>query len=723
MTKNLKKLSLSALSLFALAGCKKGNDSPTSSTITPDAGKEIVADVNKLKTFDVKNNNDIAAIEDQDIYDNELKAFKEALDVASAEQSNADLRYVKYAKAEALLLDSAIMLPTNSRGGSYAISRIAPHTIPYVFAGNDDYRLKGQVIASQILTKEDISTLRSQWDKARKGEGTYDPEAYFTSKGYSIKKELVTTWTTAPETFDAQATSAAADSEIFVNTIDNLVEYDNLGNLHGAIATDNYDGNGHPYKISGDGKTYEFKIRSDVKWVDKDGTVKRNVTADDFVAGFQHLLDAQAGGEELVNGIIKGVKEYLAGGSFADVGFKANGDVLTIELVNPEAFFPSRLAYTIFAPLPRDFYVSKGGTFGSEYKNEGKGAGTYGSSIDDILSCGAYRITSNSASGTGGQIVLEKNASYYNPSSVKLDKITFTYDSGENPTQMYANIKQGTYSGLALSESNGTLKMAKDDGTFDASAYVSDTDSTTYFGALNLKRQTHVLSNGNAKSLKNEAQDVDYFNAIQNKNFRKAILYSFNRTKFNAVRYGQDLASTNLRNMYTVPGLVKLSTEVTYDGLTFAAGSSYGDVCQKFVDKLNLNINVQDSQDGWNLPNRAVAALNQAKVDLGDKWAKSGPIQLDVVILGDNQVSLNQANSVKQSIEGTLGADNVKVNIISASKDDYYASGYRAESGAKMNMDLFWGSGWGPDFLDPSTYLDTFDDDGAGYMTRVIGLW
>ena len=36
---------------------------------------------------------------------------------------------------------------------------------------------------------------------------------------------------------------------------------------------------------------------------------------------------------------------------------------------------------------------------------------------------------------------------------------------------------------------------------------------------------------------------------------------------------------------------------------------------------------------------------------------------------------------------------------------------------------MFYGSGWGPDYGDPSTYLDTFRGLGAGYMCKVIGLF
>ena len=71
-----------------------------------------------------------------------------------------------------------------------------------------------------------------------------------------------------------------------------------------------------------------------------------------------------------------------------------------------------------------------------------------------------------------------------------------------------------------------------------------------------------------------------------------------------------------------------------------------------------------------------------------------------------------------------LGADKVQVNLIEATTtEDFYACGYRASNGEAGNFDMFYGSGWGPDYGDPSTYLDTFRGEGAGYMTKVIGLF
>lgn len=710
--KNFKKVSLGLLSIATLASCSKSG---------PQNWDAYLEEVVKHS--------------DQEIYDNALSKFKSAYAEAKQETSDTDKRIVLMAKAEAELLDSAVMLPTNSRGGYYAITHSAPHTVPYVFAGNDDYRLKSQVIADQLITSEDYAALKALWEEARSDSSkTYDPKTYLTGKGYTFnKKTLTTTWQTQVGTFDAQATSEAADSKVFINTYDGLVEYDNLGKLHGALAVDNFDGAGNPYKVSSDGKTYTFKIRSGVKWVNAQGQeTEHSVTADDFVAGFQHLLDAQAGLESLVDGVIVGVHEYLNGGSFDGVGVKANGDELSFTLVNPETYFPSRLTYTMFAPLPRAYYESKGGRFGiQEYTDASTSSDyTYGKTINDVLSCGAFYFTQNTQSTNSGLISMSKNTHYYDADKVNFDTITFTYDNGENSSQMYNAVMNGTYVGINLLESNGTLSTAKNDTThgkdgknvFDTYHITTETDSTTYYGALNLKRQTFKLANNECTSPKSNDEAVAYFDAVQNINFRKAIMFAFDRTTFNAVTRGDDLKLTNMRNMYTAPEFTTISTQQTVDGITFNAGTTYGDICQAFVDRLGTGIKVADGQDGWNLPEKAKECLAKAKQELGDKWV--GPVKIDVVAYASSTSILNQANAVKKTIEATLGADNVIVNVVNANtSDDYYACGYRAGVGKNINQDLFYDAGWGPDYLDPSSYLDTYLDDGAGYMTRLNGIW
>ena len=143
---------------------------------------------------------------------------------------------------------------------------------------------------------------------------------------------------------------------------------------------------------------------------------------------------------------------------------------------------------------------------------------------------------------------------------------------------------------------------------------------------------------------------------------------------------------------------------------------------QYYCDQLGVGITVADSVDGWYNPEKAVEHLNAAVEALCD--TVTYPIQIDVVYYSASDIQTGQANAYKTSLETVLGADKVQVNLIEATTpEDFYACGYRAANGEAGNYDMFYGSGWGPDFGDPCSYLDTFKGKGAGYMTKVVGLF
>ncbi len=667
-----------------------------------------------------------ARMDDEQVYAGVLGDYADLMTAAKAAATD-DERFVLYAQAEAYLLDSATFVPTTTQGGAYTISRIAPRTVPYVQWGNDDDRWKGMVISDDFLTKEERAELLEQWAAAVKGEGTYDPAGYLTSKGHVLNKDYRYTFSTAPVTLDTLNTSSQSDTEILVNCTDNLVQYNNLGQMIPALA--------ESWEVSEDGLTYTFHIRQGAYWYTSEGQQYAECTADDFVAGMQHMLDAEAGLEWLIAmgvegdptaDIVYGVSDYLYyGGSFDNVGYKAPDKyTLVVTLGHPTSYFMTMLTYSCFAPICRSFYEANGGVFGRSEYAEAVSAGTikYGNAADvsSQVYNGAFLLQKlNDAS----EIKVVKNAGYYDPESVKIDSITWVYDAGEDPVATYNDVKNGVYAGMGLTESTGTLKLAKDDGLFDKYSYVSDTTSTTYFGGLNVNRGTYQLEAGTCASPKTEDQKIDTQLALQNKNFRKAVLHAFDKATYNAVSRGEDLKLTNLRNMYTHPEFVQLSSaQKDKDGHEFPAGTMYGEMVQYYLSKLDKDINVADGVDGWYAPEAAKEYLAKAEKELGKtvNW----PVTIDVVYYSASAGNTAQAQAVKQVIEGCLGADKVVVNLVEATTSaDYYASGYRASNGEALNADFFYGSGWGPDFGDPCTYLDTFLGDGAGYMTKVIGLF
>ncbi len=655
--------------------------------------------------------------DDEDIYEGALGNY-EALMAAAKEAETNDERFVLEGKAEAYLLDSGVMQPNTTQGGAYTISRVAPRTVPYVQWGNDDDRFFGMVISEDFLTPEERDDLFELWGKAVAGEGEYDPAAYLTEKGHNLLDSYVLTFSTAPVTIDWLNTSSQSDTEITVNTVEGLVQYNNLNQMQPALA--------ESWDISDDGLTYTFHIRQGVKWFTSEGTEYAEVTAHDFEAGFHHMLDTDAGLDWLVDGVIVGVTEYLSGGTFDEVGYKAIDDyTLEVTLVAPTSYFMTMLTYSIFLPICESFYEAHGGVYGREEYQAAfadTNAYTFGKS-EDVASqvyCGPFLLQKLQKDS---EILVVKNPGYYKADEVTLNSIKWVFDDGSNPTAFYNDVVNGVYAGCGLTAASGLLDLAKEDGNFDKYAYVSETTSTTYFGGLNLNRGTFALESGACASPKTEQQKADTVTALNNQNFRKALQFAWDKQTMNAVSRGEDLAATNLRNMYTHPEFVSLSEDTTdEDGHTFPAGTFFGEIVQYYLEQFGSPIKVADATNGWYNAEAANTALEAAKAELGD--LVTFPIYIDVVYLGTSEVNTAQAQAYKQTVEATLGAENVVVNLIEATTtEDFYACGYRAANGEAGNFDMFYGSGWGPDFGDPCTYLDTFAGEGAGYMTKVIGLF
>lgn len=713
-------LLMAAAMVFAMVACNSNTNTPDIDVQTPAPVDSSVIPSEPVSP-DTPVDVEYVRGDDEEKYQAALGEYEELMAAAKAAATN-DERFMLYAQAEAHLLESAVMIPDTTQGGAYTISRVAYRTIPYVQWGNDDDRLKSMVISDEFITKEERAEMVAAWEAALAGGPAYDPATILTSKGHTLQQDYTTTFQTAPVTIDWLNTSSQSDTEITVNCVDGLVEYDNLGSMQPALA-ESWES-----RINDDGtETYTFHIRKGVNWYTSEGTKYAEVTAHDFVAGFHHMLDTQAGLEWLIDGVVVGGTNYYAnGGSWDEVGYKAIDDyTLEITLEKPISYFMTMLTYSCFLPICDSFYQSHGGVYGvEEYATASADTNTYtfGKS-EDVASqvyCGPFLLQKLQKDS---EIYIVKNKEYYGADKVTLNSIKWVFDNGENPDALYNDAVAGTYAGVALTVSSGLLDKAKDDGNFDKYSYISDTTSTTYFGGLNINRGTFALESGTVASPKTEQQKIDTDTALNNKHFRQAMQYAFDKATVNATSRGEELACTNLRNMYTHPEFVKLENEVTdKDGHTFPAGTLYGDMVQYYCEQYGMPIDVHDGIDGWYHPEEAKAALEAAKAELGD--SVTYPIYIDVVYYSASDAQTAQANAYKSVIEGTLGAENVVVNLVEATTpEDYYASGYRASNGEAGNYDMFYGSGWGPDFGDPCSYLDTFLGEGAGYMTKVIGVF
>ena len=663
-----------------------------------------------------------------ELYNEALGDFNDALATAKKAET-VDERYALMAVAEGKLMESAMMYPLTSKGGMYAMYRMAPRTRDYTLWGSDQDRYHQYIVTTDFIKAEDYNEMRAKWDEL-KGTGTYESwvKEYLAGKGYTLKDSFSMPYASDPVTWDGLATSLAADTNAIINTYDGLMEYDVEGTLQPALA--------ESYEVSDDGLTYTFHLRKDVKWTDSQGREVDTVKADDFVAGMQHMCDAQGGLEYLVQGVIKNASQYISGEitDFDEVGVKAVDDY-TVEytLEKPCSYFETMLGYTIFMPMSRSYYQSQGGKFGAEYDSSAADY-QYGKDSNSIAYCGPYLVTNATAKNT---IVFKLSDSYWNKDNVNIKTLTWLYNDQSDVTKMYTDAKAGTVDYVNLNTS--TMETAKSEGLYDQYAVVSDTDATSFMGFYNINRTATANANDGttAKSTKSDEEIQRTNKALQNVHFRRAISFAADRGAYNAQQVGEDLKYTSLRNTFTPGYFVSLSKDTTIQingtDTTFPAGTYYGEIVQKQIDADGVKIKVWDAEnktsdgfDGWYNPENAVEELNTAIEELAEEGItidESNPIQIEYPYPSAVEVYTNKANSYKKSVEAALGGK-VVINLVDAvDVDGWYYAGYYVNYGYEENYDVYDVSGWSPDFGDPCSYLDTMLPDYEGYMTKCFGIF
>ena len=731
--KNLKRVLCALLALvmvLGFVGCKNNGDdktTPAPNNTNKPAESEVPATTVPTTELPTGDYNAMSAA----IYDAQLGAFN-TLYQAAKEETNVSKRYALMAQAEAKLLEAAVLIPGTTNGGNYGLSRVAKRSASTVLWGNDSDRFHNVLVTTELITAEDQTHLKAMWNEVR-GTGTYTQKAidYLTEKGYTLKNTYNMGYASDPKTWDALATSRSADSEAIVNTYDGLVEYDNENEIKPALA--------ESWEVSEDGLTYTFHIRQGAKWVDAQGREVADVKADDFVAGMQHMLDAGGGLEYLVENIIVNALEYNTGDvtDFAEVGVKATDDnTVVYTLCQPTSYFITMLGYNVFAPMSRTYFESKGGVFGKDDYKTAVDAGTmkYGQTVNDIAYCGPYTVTNHTAENT---IVFQANPTYWNKDNITIKTLTWKFNDGKDPTKAYEDTKAGTLDGCGLS--SASLEACKADGNFEKYCTVSDTDATSFVLFLNLNRNAYANFNDETKAVSTMTDDQKKRTdvAMLNVHFRRAIGMGLDIATYNGQVVGEELKLNSVRNSYTPGNFVALEEDVTVEingeSKTFAKGTYYGEIMQAQIDADGVKIKVWDAENqtsdgfaGWHNPANAYEELQQAITELkefGVEISKDNPIVMDLPYYSGNDIYTNRAQTLKKSVEEALQGC-VVVNLVScADAQEWYYAGYYTETGKDANYTLYDVSGWGPDYGDPATYLDTMLGDGAGYMAKCLGIF
>lgn len=82
---------------------------------------------------------------------------------------------------------------------------------------------------------------------------------------------------------------------------------------------------------------------------------------------------------------------------------------------------------------------------------------------------------------------------------------------------------------------------------------------------------------------------------------------------------------------------------------------------------------------------------------------------------------MNQNKTFKAGIERVLGKQNVVIDVQEVDEDTYNDATYQAQTGATADYDIAHATGWGPDYDDPSAYLDIYNSKDGAFLKN-LGL-
>ena len=485
-----------------------------------------------------------------------------------------------------------------------------------------------------------------------------------------------------PSSLDYSIATRTSTTDIIGNVVDGLLENDEYGNLVPSLAED--------WSVSQDGLTYTYKLRKGVKWYTSEGEEYAEVTAHDFVTGLKHVADGKSDGVTLIQNSIKGLNEYMTGetNDFSTVGVKALDDYTVQYTLNaPESFWNSKVTSAPMLPVNEEFLKASGKNYGAV-------------SPSGILYNGPYILKTLTSKSL---IEYEKNPNYWDKEKVKIEKVKLTYYDGSDQESLIRSFSSGVYTTARIfpSSSNfaSTLEQYGDKITY------SPQDSTSYYFTFNVNRQSY---NKTAKT--SEEQKTSTKEAMLNKDFRQAINFAFNRHSYAAQLNGEDGADKIIRNSL-VP-----------DNFVQSGGKNFGDIAQ--AELVNYGdqwkgVELVDGKDTIYNPDKAKASFEKAKKELEAKGV-TFPIHLDVPVEQTDTIAVQQSNSFKQSIESTLGSENVVIDVLQMTDNEKESITSQARVPAQKDYDLN-STGWAPSYQDPASYLNIMDPK-TGSAMKHLGI-
>ena len=254
-------------------------------------------------------------------------------------------------------------------------------------------------------------------------------------------------------------------------------------------------------KISTDGKTYTFKLRSGVKFSNG-----RTVTADDFKYSWERMLDPKTAGPMTGGsfwGGVHGAQDFYNGAATSISGIKViDPSTLEIDLDTPNQSFLNIIAMPFGFVIPKEAVAAAG----SDYAHKPVGTGPF--TLDKW---------------TPGQlIVLKKNANYFGTKPY-LDEVDAQI--GLTPEVAYLRVQ------------NNQLDIAQPDNTIPSAQYIQLSSNPTW--------KNRILKNTNV-DIYYLAMNVN-MKPFDNKLVRQAFNYLVNKANLVKILNGRGVVNNGIQ--------------------------------------------------------------------------------------------------------------------------------------------------------------------------------
>lgn len=535
---------------------------------------------------------------------------------------------------------------------------------------------------------------------------------YYQVAGLEVEvQDTLTTFYTADvhesDKFNYLKAGHVESSDIYASMVDGLFDNTRSKRLVGMLAVaEKYDNSNH------DKPVYSFQIRPEVPWVvnstgkiyEVDGK-KQFVKAEDFVEAVFYNLTVQGTNVFLFNTFIDGAEEFNTWAlndenikkteeekraKFKElVGVYATGeDVINYRLKGNVPFFKTITTYSPYYPVNRHYLKEQGSNFGS--------------SQNHILVSGAYRITKYDKQV---EYVYEPNDHYWDKEHVYIKKITNKFlKSGLAADYPRLAFEKGEVDGFNVSPADkegwnkyigegNDVQTPKSDQVTPLHAF----GNSIFFWFFRFNRQKFEYNNLPAKTKEQLTATAE---AVKNKDFRLGFLRGLEFVESNKLI--KKTPHENIYRRYVVDGLAYDQDNVDY--------TKYFDEVYNRENKTSFTLTGYETGfDPVHDADKAKKHFETAYKELDAKKVQF-PILIDMIgsidILG-KQILINRVNQLQQLAKEAAGGNEfIQIRLNYPQNDTQHNQWLY-----NYNYD-FGSTGWGPDYADPKTYLDTLTLNG-----------